>query len=56
MTKTILIVFSLLSMGAIYSTYTGIGLQEVTSEKKQVVRSNRGYSSGYSSGGWSSGK
>jgi uncharacterized membrane protein YgcG len=58
MTKTVLILFSLLSMGSIYSTYTGLGLQEVTSEKKKVVRSSRGFSTGssFSSGGWSSGK
>jgi len=56
MTKTVLIIFSLLSMGSIYSTYTGLGLQEVTSEKKTSIRSSRGYSSGFSSGGWSSGK
>ena len=52
MTKTILVVFSLLSMGSVYATYTGMGLQEVTSEDRKSVRSHR---SG-SSGGWSFGK
>lgn len=60
MTKTILILFGLLSMGSIYATYSGIGLQSIQSEKKKSIRSTSGYtssySSGYSSGGWSSGK
>jgi len=52
MIKTILIIFSLLSAGAIYSTYTGAGLQEVTSKHKETIRSH----SSYNSGGWSYGK
>jgi len=52
MTKTVLIIFSFMSVMSVYSTYTGLGLQEVTSEDKKSVRS---YRSGYS-GGWSSGK
>ena len=52
MIKTMLVVFSLLSTGAIYSSYTGAGLQEVTSKHKKTVRSH----SSYSSGGWSYGK
>jgi len=47
-----LIVFSLLSSAAIYATYSGAGLQEVTSKHKKTVRSH----SSYSSGGWSYGK
>ncbi len=47
-----LIIFTLLSSGAIYSSYTGAGLQEVTSEHKKTVRSR----SSYSSSGWSYGK
>ena len=36
MIKTMLIIFSLLSSGAIYSSYTGAGLQEVTSKYKKT--------------------
>jgi hypothetical protein len=56
MIKVIFIAFSLLSMGAIYATYTGAGLQEVQSEvkKKKNLRSSHWGSS--SSSGWSSGK
>jgi len=57
MSKTILILFSLLSAGAFYATYTGAGLQGVTSEHKKTVRSHSSFHSNhYSSGGWSYGK
>lgn len=53
MTKIVLIVFSLLSVGSVYATYSGAaGLQEVVSETKQSVRSG----SRSSSSGWSYGK
>lgn len=52
MIRTIFVLFTVLSLGSIYATYTGFGLQEVVSEDKKSVRS---YRSG-SSGGWSFGK
>jgi len=59
MSKVVLILFSLLSFGALYATYTGVGLQEVVSEHRKVqhsyyIRTNSSFS--YSNGGWSYGK
>jgi hypothetical protein len=59
MSKVILILFSLLSFGALYATYAGVGLQEVVSEHKKAqhshyIRTNSFHS--YSNGGWSYGK
>ena len=54
MTKTIFIIFSILTLLSLYATYQGIGLQGVSTEEK----STRSYSSGHSSssGGYSFGK
>ncbi|MDQ7084178.1 MAG: hypothetical protein Q9M36_04260 [Sulfurovum sp.] len=55
MSKVVLLIFSLLSIGAIYSTYRGVGLQEVVSENQKSIRTHHS-SSRSSSGGWSFGK
>jgi len=57
MIKVILILSSLLSAGALYTTYTGAGLQEVVSKHKKThhyIRTNSFHR--YSNGGWSYGK
>jgi len=57
MIRIILITFSILTVMAIYSTYTGFGLQEVISEPDKSVRSSHSGSSSYTSGGsWGYGK
>jgi len=59
MAKVILIFFTLMTLGSLYSTYQGIGLQEVISQEpapKRVHSTTVRSSSHYSSGGWSYGK
>ena len=59
MSKIVLILFSLLTIGSLIMTYQGIGLQGVKSysASKQVRSSHAGaWIGGSSSGGYSSGK
>ena len=54
MIKAILILFTSLTVGSIYATYSGIGLEEIKQDnpKSSRVSSSRGYSNG----SWSYGK
>jgi len=61
MIRAIFIIFTTLTIGSIFLTYQGVGLQEVESIKKKrshapsSVRSHSSSSSGSSSYNWSSG-
>ncbi len=60
MSKIVLALFTVLSLLAIYFTYTGAGLEEVKQESLKSYSSYHssriGSSGGYSNGGWSFGK
>ena len=62
MIRTIFIIFATLTIGSLFLTYQGVGLQEVESIKKAPPRTVRSHSStstnyyGGSSGGFSYGK
>jgi len=57
MTKILLIFFSSLTLLALYSTYSGLGLEEIKQDEPKTHHSSRISSShSYSNGGWSFGK
>lgn len=57
MTKILLIFFSSLTLLALYSTYSGLGLEEIKQKEPNTQHSSRiGSSHSYSNGGWSFGK
>jgi len=56
MTKTILILFSCATFFALYSSYSGLGLEEIKQEQPKSHSSRMGSSHSYSNGGWSFGK
>jgi len=56
MTKLILILFSAMTIGSLYNTYEGIGLQEVVSKEPQTKTHHSVRTGHYNSGGWGYGK
>jgi len=57
MTKIVLILFSILTALSLYSSYSGLGLEEVKQDTTIKHHSTRISSShSYSNGGWSFGK
>jgi len=55
MTSKLFIFFVALTILSLYSSYSGLGLEEIEQEKPQYS-SRTGSSHSYSSGGWSFGK
>ena len=56
MTKLILLLFSAMTIGSLYNTYEGIGLQEVVSKEPQTQTQHSVRTGRYNSGGWGYGK
>ena len=58
MTKLLMLVFSLLSLGAVWLTYTDTGLQtvDVSQTSKSIRQGSSGTTGFYSGGGYSRGK
>jgi hypothetical protein len=56
MTNKLFILFSILTILSLYTTYSGLGLEEIQQENPRGQSSRVGSSHSYSSGGWSFGK
>jgi hypothetical protein len=56
MISKLFIFFSILTMFSLYSSYSGLGLEEIKQTKPKNYSNRTGSSHSYSNGGWSFGK